>query len=87
MGTTFHLQCPYCKKEFDWNEGPGMATDVLHCDKCGKELWTQEELAEMKGYRCSCGGYFDKDVPIICPSCGKEVPNPRKHILSVTMWD
>ena len=86
MGCMYIIECPQCHKPFEWNEGPGAVADVLHCDKCGKELWTTERYLEYKNVKCSCGGYFDKEVPIICLSCGCEVNNPRRAIIDATTW-
>jgi len=84
MGSLYKIACPYCNNKFEWRDGSGKEIDVLHCDKCGKELWTTERYLEYKNVICSCGGYFDKEVPIICPSCGCEVNNPRRAIIDAT---
>jgi DNA-directed RNA polymerase subunit RPC12/RpoP len=87
MGCLYIIECPQCHKPFEWNEGPGAVADVLHCDKCGQELWTTERLLEFENIKCQCGGSFDKDVPIICPFCGREVEKPREFIKEAIMWD
>ena len=87
MGTMYKFRCPICGQEFEWHEGPGMLMDVLHCDKCGKEMWTKEPLMEFEHIQCACGGTFDKEVPFICPKCGRELENPRDCVLEVRFWD
>jgi predicted amidophosphoribosyltransferase len=87
MGCLYKIICPNCGKEFEWNEGPGAVADVLHCDKCGKELWTTEPMLEFEHITCACGGTFDKEVPIICPHCRQELNKPRKYIKDAVMWD
>ena len=87
MGYCYKLRCPKCTNEFEWREGPGKEFDVLHCDKCGKELLTTDRYLEYCNIKCECGGYFDKEVPIICPFCGREVEKPREFIKEAIMWD
>ena len=87
MGCLYKLKCPRCNQEFEWLDGSGKKVDVLHCDKCGKELLTMDRYLEYYNIKCECGGYFDKDVPIICPFCGREVEKPREFIKEAIMWD
>ena len=87
MGCLYKITCPNCGKGFEWNEGPGAVADVLHCDKCGKELWTTEPMLEFEHIPCACGGTFDKEVPIICPHCHQELSKPREYIKETVLWD
>ena len=87
MGCLYQIECSHCHNVFEWNEGSDSFFDVLHCDKCGRELWTTERLLEYENIKCPCGGYYDKDVPIICLHCGKEVDKPRECIADAVMWD
>lgn len=87
MGYCYKLRCPKYTHEFEWREGSGKEFDVLHCDKCGKELLTTDRYLEYCNIKCECGGYFDKEVPIICPFCGREVEKPREFIKEAIMWD
>ena len=87
MGCKYKFECPQCNHEFEWREGYVKELDVLHCDKCGKELLTTDRYLEYCNIKCECGGYFDKDVPIICPFCGREVEKPREFIKEAIMWD
>ena len=86
-GITYQVKCPFCGREFEWSDGVGQRVDVLHCDKCGRELWTTERLLEFENIKCPCGGYFDKEVPIICPSCRIELSNPRDNVINAIRWD
>ena len=86
MGYQYIIECPHCNNGFVWNEGADSFFDVLHCDKCGRELWSSERLLEYENIKCLCGGYFDKEVPIICPYCGNEINNPRSHVLNAAAW-
>lgn len=86
MGYCYKLRCPKCTHEFEWREGSGKEFDVLHCDKCGKELLTTDRYLEYCSIKCECGGYFDKEVPIICPNCGVEIEHPRPYIIEATKW-
>lgn len=87
MGVLYSVGCPYCNHEFAWHDGSGKTVDVLHCDKCGKELLTTDCHLVYYNIKCECGGYFDKEVPIICPFCGREVEKPREFIKEAIMWD
>lgn len=87
MGCLYKIRCPHCHNESKWNDGAGKFFDVLHCDKCGRELWTTERLLEYENVRCTCGGSFDKEVPVICPYCGQELKNPRESITDAIMWN
>ena len=60
---------------------------VLHCDKCGRELWTTESTSEYLTLKCNCGGYFDKEVPIMCPNCGGEIDHPRPYVTEALVWN
>ena len=86
MGCMYKIECPLCHNGFEWNEGPGVSVDILHCDRCGRELWTTERLLEFEDIKCPCGGSFDKEVPIICPYCGREVDKPREFIKEAIIW-
>ena len=86
MGYKYKLECPQCTHEFEWREGYGKEQDVLHCDKCGKELLTTEHHLEYCNIKCECGGYFDKEVPIICPNCGVDIERPRPYVIDATEW-
>ena len=86
MGYCYKLRCPKCTHEFEWREGSGKEFDVLHCDKCGKELLTTDRYLEYCNIKCECGGYYDKEVPVICPSCHKEIDRPRTYIIEATEW-
>jgi len=86
MGYCYKLRCPKCTHEFEWREGSGKEFDVLHCDKCGKELLTTDRYLEYCNIKCECGGYFDKEVPIICPNCGVEIEHPRSYIIDAMEW-
>lgn len=86
MGYLYKFRCLHCNQEFEWREGPGKEVDVLHCDKCGKEMQTKEKFLEYCNVKCECGGFFDKDVPIICPNCHEEIDHPRPYILDATEW-
>ena len=85
-GITYRIKCPCCGREFEWSDGVGQRMEVLHCDKCGRELWTTERNSEYLNIKCTCGGYFDKEVPIICPYCNREVNKPREFIKEAIMW-
>lgn len=87
MGCLYKIECPHCHKGFHWNEGSDRFFDVLHCDKCGRELWTTERLLEYDSVQCPCGGCFDKEVPVICSYCGYEINNPRSHVIDTTIWE
>ena len=87
MGCSFHIHCPECENEFYWNDGVGKRIEVLHCDKCGKELWTTDKFLVYKNLKCVCGGYYDKAVPVICPGCGFEIDRPRQYIYRALEWD
>ncbi|MBO4587580.1 MAG: hypothetical protein J5711_01585 [Bacteroidales bacterium] len=87
MGCLYKIKCPNCGEDFEWNEGPGAIADVLHCDRCGKELWTTEPMMEFEYIQCPCGGTYDKEVPIICPHCHQELSKPRKYIKDAVLWD
>lgn len=86
MGYKYKLQCPHCHQEFEWRDGFGKDVDVLHCDKCGKELLTTDRFLYLCNVKCECGGYYDKEVPIICQHCHKEIDRPRPYILDSTKW-
>lgn len=86
MGICYKVNCPHCNDEFEWRESSGKEFDVLHCDKCGKELLTTDRYLEYCNIKCECGGYFDKEVPIICPNCGVEIERPRPCIIGATEW-
>ena len=86
MGCLYKIECPYCYNEFKWREGFGKEVDVLHCDKCGKELLTTDRHIEYCNIKCECGGYYDKEVSIICPNCGVEIERPRPYIIEATEW-
>ena len=86
-GVTYQIICPYCSCEYEWNDGTGQRMEVLHCDKCGRELWTTERESEYLNIKCDCGGSFDKEVPIICPNCGLELNNPRNSITEAMTWN
>lgn len=87
MGYSYKLKCPQCNSEFEWRDGSGMLFDILHCDKCGKELQTTDRYLEYCNIKCECGGYFDKEVPIICPACKTEIKQARQYILKTSKWD
>lgn len=87
MGCLYKLKCPRCNQEFEWRDGSGKEVDVLHCDKCGKELLTTDRNLEYCNIRCECGGYYDKEVPIICPTCRIEINNVRQHVMDASNWD
>ena len=86
MGYLYKLSCPRCNQKFVWREGSGKEFDVLHCDKCGKELLTTDKFLEYCNIKCDCGGYYEKEVPIICQNCRNEIDRPRPYILDVTEW-
>lgn len=86
MGFLFKLECPHCHQDFEWRDGTGKDVDVLHCDKCGKELLTTEHYLEFFNIKCECGGYYDKEVPIICPNCVVEIEHPRPYIIEYKEW-
>lgn len=86
MGYKYIVQCPHCHQEFEWRDGSGKELDVLHCDKCGKELLTTDRFLYLCYVKCECGGYYDKEVPIICQHCHKEIERPRPYILDSTKW-
>lgn len=87
MGICYNVECPYCNDKFEWRDGYGKEVDVLHCDKCGKELLTMDRFLEYSNVKCECGGYFDKEVPIICPICGVEIENVRQSITDTSFWE
>lgn len=87
MGVLYSVGCPYCNHEFAWHDGSGKTVDVLHCDKCGKELLTTDCHLVYYNIKCECGGYFDKEVPIICPICGVEIENVRQCITDTSLWE
>lgn len=87
MGCLYKIRCPHCHNEFKWNEGDGKFFDILHCDKCGRELWTTERLLEYENNKCQCGGYYDKEVPIICPFCRYEIEKPRSQVIDAAIWE
>ena len=87
MGYKYKLECPQCTHEFEWRDGSGKEVDVLHCDKCGKELLTTDRFLEYCNVKCECGGYFDKEVPIICQICGVEIENVRQSITDTSFWE
>ena len=80
------VKCPHCHHEFEWRDGSGKEVYVLHCDKCGKELQTTDRFLEYCNVKCECGGYYDKEVPIICPKCLMETSQPRAFIITATEW-
>jgi len=87
MGICYNVECPHCNDKFEWRDGSGKEVDVLHCDKCGKELLTTDRFLEYCNVKCECGGYFDKEVPIICPICGVEIENVRQSITDTSFWE
>ena len=46
MGICYNVECPHCNDKFEWRDGSGKEVDVLHCDKCGKELLTTDRFLE-----------------------------------------
>lgn len=86
MWIYYKVNYPHYNQEFVWHEGPGTNLEVLHCDKCGKELITTDKLLEYSNIKCNCGGYYDKEVPIICPNCRMEISHPRPYITNATEW-
>lgn len=86
MGYKYKLQCPHCHQEFEWRDGSGKELNVLHCDKCGKELLTTDRFLYLCNVKCECGGFYDKEVPIICQHCHKEIDRPRPYIIDSTKW-
>ncbi len=86
MGYLYKLKCPHCNHDFEWRDGSGKEVDALHCDQCGKELLTTDRFFEYCNVQCECGGYYDKEVPIICPNCRVEISHPRPYITNATEW-
>ncbi len=87
MGIFYIVKCPRCHQDFKWRDGYGKEVDVLHCDKCGKELLTTDRQLEYCNIKCECGGFYDKEVPIICPICGVEIENVRQSITDTSFWE
>lgn len=73
MGRGYLAVCKECGTQVEVNEGPGMSSMPLRCDRCGKEWWWDfgvgGPMGEPNPPTCECGGSFSEDAPPRCPSC------------------
>jgi hypothetical protein len=87
MGATFYYKCQECgSSKFEVQIGPGMASDIERCDRCGKARWVELFNRPVSSNSCECGGTFAGDSPVRCPNCRSTSVEPIgdwPHIL----WD
>lgn len=70
MGSYTKIKCPRCGKVYEWSEGEGFTTRILHCDRCGKKKQMKLNAKyAVEDLVCKCGGSFSEDAPIRCPEC------------------
>lgn len=70
MGSYTKIKCPGCGKVYEWSEGEGFTTRILHCDRCGKKKQMKLNAKyAVEDLVCKCGGSFSEDAPIRCPEC------------------
>ena len=79
MGQSFDARCGSCGSVFTARIGGGFTFDLLHCERCGKELVRERHQAMSDGIddalerdRCGCGGSFSAEAPPRCPTCRSE---------------
>lgn len=79
MGSEYGAICNSCGTKFLVRSGPSKISQVLHCDRCGKEHWislidhglscdNEEELKQLAG-ACKCGGKFKVNAFVRCSRC------------------
>ena len=79
MGSEYGVICNSCGTKFLVRCGPSKISQVLHCDRCGKERWislidhglsyNEEEKVEQLAGVCKCGGKFKVNAFVRCPRC------------------
>jgi DNA-directed RNA polymerase subunit M/transcription elongation factor TFIIS len=84
-----------CGMKFLVSGGPSKISQVLHCDRCGKEHWISlidhglsyddEKKVEQLAGVCKCGGKFKVNAFVRCPRCksteGEEILRRERSVM------